>query len=65
MSTCMLVIATPAAAAPNNVVSSGTPMKPLFGNAATSAPNAASLMRTRSPSATAIVKVTTASWVSA
>ena len=40
-------IAGPAAAAPSSATSSGTPMKPVLGNTATSAPNAASFQRMR------------------
>ena len=46
-----LQITGPAAAGPSSATSSGTPMKPVFGNAATSAPKAASLAaRARSAS---------------
>ena len=57
-STSNAQITGPAAAAPSSAVSSGTPMKPVFGNAATSAPNAASFICTRGDSVTAIVKAT-------
>ena len=40
-------ITGPAACAPNSATKSGTPMKPVLGNAATSAPNAASFRCTR------------------
>ncbi len=45
----MVPIAGPAACAPSSATSSGTPMKPVFGKAATSAPKAAS--RRSTPSA--------------
>ena len=41
-STRMVRIAGPAACAPSKATSSGTPMKPVLGNAATRAPNDAS-----------------------
>ena len=44
----MVQIIGPAAAGPSSATSSGTPMKPVFGNAATSAPKAASFRCTRS-----------------
>jgi hypothetical protein len=42
MSIASATMGGPAAAAPSRATSSGTPMKPEFGNAATSAPNDAS-----------------------
>ncbi len=44
----MVQIIGPAAAGPSSATSSGTPMKPVFGNEATSAPKAESLRCTRS-----------------
>jgi hypothetical protein len=41
-------MAGPAAPAPSSATSSGTPMKPVLGKAATSAPKDASFQRTRS-----------------
>ncbi len=43
----MVRIAGPAAAAPSSATSSGTPMKPVLGKAATRAPKAASFQRMR------------------
>ncbi len=60
-SASMLQMTGPAAAGPNSATSSGTPMKPVFGNAATSAPNAASFSCTALDKVTAIVKNTIAS----
>ena len=64
----MVPITGPAARSPNSATSSGTPMKPVFGNAATNAPNAAFFRSTppRSPrrSVTAIVPPTTSSALS-
>ena len=57
----MLQITGPAAAGPSSAASSGTPMKPVFGNAATSAPNEASRKPTLGFSDTATVKPTTIS----
>ena len=54
-------ITGPAAAGPSSATSSGTPMKPVLGNAATSAPNAASFNPTRALRDTRIVKNTTTS----
>ena len=54
-------ITGPAAAGPISATSSGTPMKPVLGNAATSAPNAASFRCTASLSVTAMVKKTISS----
>ena len=61
-STSMVRIAGPAAAAPSSATSSGTPMKPVLGNAATSAPNAASFQRMR---AFMLVRTTSATTASA
>ena len=47
MSTSMVRMAGPAAAGPSSATSSGTPMKPELGNAATSAPSEASFQRMR------------------
>ena len=58
MSAVMVQIAGPAAAGPSSATSNGTPMKPVLGNAATSAPKAASLSRSAGPSVTAMVKPT-------
>ena len=57
-STTMVTIAGPAAPAPNKATSNGTPMKPVFGNAATKAPNAASSQPMRAFKLTATVKPT-------
>ena len=59
---CGLARAGPAAAGPNKATSSGTPMKPVLGNAATSAPSDASFQRMRSFSdrATANATITSA-----
>jgi hypothetical protein len=57
-SAVMVQMAGPAADGPSKATSSGTPMKPVFGNAATSAPKAASFSCTSGPSVTAIVKPT-------
>jgi hypothetical protein len=54
-------ITGPAAAGPSSATSSGTPMKPVLGNAATSAPKAASFRPMRAFSDTAMVKPTTTS----
>jgi hypothetical protein len=58
----MAEIIGPAAAAPSSVTSSGTPMKPVLGHAATSAPNAASIRRSggRRVIATATATITRA-----
>ena len=61
MSTSRVVIIGPAAAGPSIATISGTPMKPEFGNAATSAPNAAFFRSTLGPSVTAMVKNTISS----
>ena len=47
MSASTAQITGPAAAGPSSATSSGTPMNPVFGNAATSAPKAASRGGTR------------------
>ena len=47
MSTSMVRMAGPAACAPSSATSSGTPMKPVLGKAATSAPKAASFQPMR------------------
>ncbi len=57
-SASMLLITGPAAAAPSSATSIGTPMKPVFGNAATSAPKAASFICTAADKVTAMVKNT-------
>jgi len=61
MSTRMVQMAGPAAAGPSSATSSGTPMKPVFGKAATRAPNAASFRCTRRLQVTATVKNTSSS----
>ena len=61
MSTSMVRIAGPAAAGPSSATSSGTPMKPVLGKAATSAPKAASFQpRRRRVSATVAATSATA-----
>jgi len=57
----MVRMAGPAAAAPSRATSSGTPMKPVLGNAATSAPNAASFQPMRWFMLTATTKPTSTS----
>ena len=57
----MVQIIGPAAAGPSSATSSGTPMNPVFGNAATSAPKAASFRCTRSPSVKAMAANTISS----
>ena len=47
MSMAMVTITGPALCAPSSAASMGTPMKPVFGKAATSAPNAASFQPRR------------------
>ena len=47
MSMTMVTIAGPAARAPSKATSKGTPMKPVFGKAATSAPKDASFQPMR------------------
>ena len=54
-------ITGPAAAGPSSATSSGTPMKPVLGNAATSAPKLASFRPMVAFSDTAMVKPTTTS----
>ena len=54
----MVLTTGPPAALPSRATISGTPMKPVLGNAATSAPKAASFMPTRSDSVVATVKKT-------
>jgi hypothetical protein len=49
MSTTMTTITVPTAAGPSKAAISGTPMKPELGNAATSAPKAASFQPMRPP----------------
>ena len=49
MSIMMVTMAGPAAWAPSRATRSGTPMKPVLGKAATSAPNAASFQLVRGP----------------
>ncbi len=61
MSTTMVTMMGPAAAAPISATKSGTPMKPVLGNAATSAPKAASFQRMRSFRVTTTVKATVTS----
>ena len=58
MSIMMVTMAGPAAVGPNRATSKGTPMKPVFGNAATRAPNAASFQPTRRFMLTATTKAT-------
>ena len=48
-STRMVVTTGPAAPSPKSATSRGTPMKPVLGKAATSAPNAAFFRSTPSP----------------
>ena len=57
-STAKATIAGPAAAAPKSATNSGTPMKPVFGKAATSAPKDASFQPMRGLRLTATVKPT-------
>ena len=61
MSIRMVAIIGPTTAGPNRAANSGTPMKPVFGNAATSAPNEASFRPTTSSSEKAIVTSTISS----
>ena len=58
MSTSMPTMMGAAACAPSRATSSGTPMKPVLGKAATSAPKEASFQRMRWFSVTAMVKPT-------
>ena len=60
MSSASATMAGAAAAWPNSAISSGTPMKPLFGKAATSAPKAASLQPSAWRRATPAASATTA-----
>ena len=62
MSTIIVTMAGPAAWAPSSATSSGTPMKPVLGNAATKAPKAASFqpMRPRRVTSTASATITIA-----
>ena len=60
-STSSVPITGPAAASPNSATSNGTPMKPLFGNAATSAPKAAFFRSTPRLRAMTTVSATTSS----
>ena len=57
-STSSVVITGPAAAGPSSVASSGTPMKPVFGQTTVSAPSAASFIGTASVRVRAIVATT-------
>ena len=59
MSTSMVTITGPAACAPSNATSSGTPMKPVLGKAATSAPKAASFQPRRGREASRASPTTT------
>ena len=61
MSVSMVLITGPAAAGPSSVASSGTPMKPELGKAATSAPKAASFRFTRAERVNQTVPNTTSS----
>ena len=58
MSIRMVAIIGPTIAGPNSAASNGTPMKPVFGKAATSAPNEASFKPTTSSSENAMVTST-------
>ena len=58
MSTRMVTMAGPAAAGPSSATSSGTPMKPVLGKAATRAPKDASFQRMRSLRLTATLNAT-------
>jgi hypothetical protein len=60
-SNAIVMMIGPAACAPRMATSSGTPMKPVFGNAATSAPKAASFQPTREFRVNATTPATTAS----
>ena len=60
-STSKVGITGPAAVGPSNATSSGTPMKPVLGKAATSAPKAASFSGTRADQVAAMVKKTISS----
>ncbi len=61
MSTAIVRIAGPATCAPSSATSSGTPMKPVFGKAATSAPKAASFQPMRGPRVASTVPATISS----
>ena len=61
MSSARATMAGAAAACPSSATSSGTPMKPLFGKAATSAPNEASAQPIARRRATSTVSATTTS----
>ena len=63
-SKAIVMIIGPAACAPRMATSSGTPMKPVFGNAATSAPKAASFQPMRALRVNATTPPTTASALS-
>jgi len=58
MSTVMVTMAGPAAAGPSKATNSGTPMKPVLGNAPTRAPSEASFQRIRSLRLTTTLKAT-------
>ena len=58
ISTTIVTMAGPAACAPSKATSSGTPMKPVLGKAATKAPKEASFQRIRLFRLTATVKAT-------
>ena len=58
MSHVMVTMAGPAAALPKSATSSGTPMNPVLGKAATKAPNEASFQPMRAFMLTAMVKPT-------
>jgi hypothetical protein len=60
-SNAIVMIIGPAAGAPSRATSSGTPMKPVFGNAATSAPKAASFQPMRALRVNTTTPATTAS----
>jgi hypothetical protein len=60
-STSTVVNTGPAACGPSSAASSGTPMKPVFGKAAVSAPKAASLACTLGERVSAMVPKTIAS----
>jgi len=61
MSTTMVTMAGPALCAPSSATSSGTPMKPVLGKAATRAPKAASFQLVRGPRVASTVPATIAS----
>jgi hypothetical protein len=60
-SNAIVMIIGPAACAPRIATSSGTPMKPVFGKAATSAPKAASFQPMRALRVSSTTPATTAS----